>query len=213
MGFGSLGAPEEHKNKKKEIKLALEEQWAKEAEQADEAESETVVEDPADVRRKAEERDEYLDHLRRLKAEFENYRKRTEREKAEWSTYVLEGFMTELLDVVDNLNRARIVAEGSNNVESYKQGVDMVFDRLLAILRRRGVEQILTVNEPFDPHLHEAILQDVRSDVPPNTIVEEITPGYRLKDRVLRAPRVKVSVAPPDAEAVSSQEQESGENS
>ncbi|MFH1743034.1 MAG: nucleotide exchange factor GrpE, partial [bacterium] len=103
-------------------------------------------------------------------------------------------------DVVDNLNRARIVAGETDNVESYKQGVDMVFDRLLEVLRRRGLEQIPTVGEPFDPYMHEAILQGVRTDMPPNTIVEEITPGYRLDDRVLRAPRVRVSVAPPEDE-------------
>ena len=112
--------------------------------------------------------------------------------------------MTDLLDVVDNLNRARITAEETNNVEAYKQGVEMVFDRLLEVLERRGLERIPTVDEPFDPHLHEAILQDVRADVPSNTIVEEITPGYRLQDRVLRAPRVKVSTAPPEEEKTNS---------
>ncbi len=196
--------------KEKEVKLALEEQWENQGDEADDL-SEAVEEDPVDLRQKAKERDEYLDHLKRLKAEFENYRKRVEREKSQLSAFALEGFMSELLDVVDNLNRARIVAEQTNNVESYKEGVDMVFDRLFGILKRRGLERIPTVGEPFDPHSHEAILQDPRDDVPPNTVVEEITPGYRLHDRVLRAPRVKVSVAPTgeDVEATGNQDTKS----
>jgi molecular chaperone GrpE len=202
MNLESPGtAPAEKEVKKKEIKLALEEQWAKETVQEEETISE-VEEDPAELRQKAEERDEYLDHLQRLKAEFDNYRKRVEREKAEWAVVALEGFITELLDVVDSLKRAQAAVEEANTIESYKRGVDMVFEGLLEILRRQGLEEIPTVGEPFDPYMHEAILQDVRADVPPNTVVEEIAPGYRLKNRVLRAPRVKVSVSPPEGETV-----------
>ena len=197
-------APKTPAQKKKEIKFALEEQWAQENTE-DESEEETVdkedSENTEEMFRKARERDEYLEHLQRMKAEFENYRKRTQREKSEWTAHALTEFMTELLDVVDNLNRARLVAEEISTLEAYKEGVDMVFDRLMDVLKRRGLEQIPTVGEPFDPYLHEAMLQDPRTDVPPNTIVEEITPGYRLQDRVLRAPRVKVSVTPPEDES------------
>ncbi len=211
-----LSPATEKEPKKKEIKLALEERWAKEAEQGEEesvATTQQVEESVVELRRKAEERDEYLDHLRRLKAEFENYRKRVERDKAEWSTLALEGFMTQLLDVVDNLNRARIVAgETNTTVDAYKEGVEMVFGRLLEILRQRGLEQIPTVGEQFNPHLHEAILQEERDDVAPNTILEEITPGYCLKGRVLRAPRVKVAVARPACEEKTIQEQNPGNN-
>lgn len=215
MNQDCISPATEKEPKKKEIKLALEERWAKEAEQGEEESvtaTEQLGESAAELRRKAEERDEYLDHLRRLKAEFENYRRRVEREKAEWSTLALEGFMGELLDVVDNLNRARIVAGETNSVESYKEGVEMVFGRLLEILRQRGLEQIPTVGERFDPHLHEAILQEEREDVAPDTILEEITPGYSLKGRVLRAPRVKVAIARPASEEETIQEQDSGEN-
>ena len=94
--------------KEKEVKLALEEQWENQGDEADDL-SEAVEEDPVDLRQKAKERDEYLDHLKRLKAEFENYKKRVEREKSQLSAFALEGFMSELLDVVDNINRARRV--------------------------------------------------------------------------------------------------------
>jgi len=185
----------------KEIKFALEEQWANENDNEAEDVSETVEEDPAQVLRKAEERDEYLDHLQRLKAEFENYKKRVEREKSQLAAFSLQDFMTELLDVVDNLNRARVVAEQTNNVESYREGVDMVFDRLFEVLQRRGLERIPTVGQPFDPYQHEAVLQEATDEVEPNTIIEEITPGYRLHERVLRAPRVKVAVAPEETKS------------
>ncbi|HOE10674.1 MAG TPA: nucleotide exchange factor GrpE [bacterium] len=181
-------------NKKKEIKLALEEQWAKESQEPEEPREETSL-NMEELSRKAQERDEYLDHLQRLKAEFENYKKRIERERAQWADRLLEDFMMELLDVVDNLHRARIVAEETHDVNSYKEGVEMVFGRLLEVLRSRGLERIATVGEPFDPYLHEAILQEARTDVEPGTIIEEITPGYVLGERVLRAPRVKVAVA------------------
>ncbi|HPA46625.1 MAG TPA: nucleotide exchange factor GrpE [bacterium] len=192
MNLDSMIADTPKENKKKEIKLALEEQWAKESQEPEEP---TVETSPSveELSRKARERDEYLDHLQRLKAEFENYRKRTERERAQWADRLLEDFMMELLDVVDNLHRAQIVAEETHSVESYKEGVEMVFGRLLDVLRSRGLERIATVGEPFDPYLHEAIMQEERTDVEPGTIVEEITPGYVLGDRVLRAPRVKVA--------------------
>ena len=181
-------------NKKKEIKLALEEQWAKESQEPEEPREERSL-NMEELSRKAQERDEYLDHLQRLKAEFENYKKRIERERAQWADRLLEDFMMELLDVVDNLHRARIVAEETQDVNSYKEGVEMVFGRLLDVLQSRGLERIATVGEPFDPHLHEAILQEARADMEPGTIIEEITPGYVLGERVLRAPRVKVATA------------------
>ena len=158
--------------------------------------SEAEISQEEQVLRLIQERDEYLDHLRRLQAEFDNYRKRTLRERAELADYILQPFLVQLLAVAENLDRALHPANQTPDVEAYRQGVEMVYQRFMAILNEQGLERMNTVGESFDPNWHEAVAQVETEEVPPGTIVAELAPGYRLKERLLQAAKVQVAARP-----------------
>jgi molecular chaperone GrpE len=129
----------------------------------------------------------------RTLADFENYRKRAERERLENRRY--EGFsvLVELLPVIDNLGRA-LQAEGE--VDSLKTGVDLILRQFHDLLRRSGVERILAAGQPFDPTVHDAVSREEDSEVTEPTVAEELLPGYRMGDRLLRPASVRVSLPP-----------------
>lgn len=154
--------------------------------------------DEIDALRK--ERDEYLRDLQRLQAEFENYRKRMLKERSEMKELMLQDVITRLLDVVDNLERALDTDPAHENAESFKSGVKMIHQQLNALLAEQGLERIEAVGRPFDPRFHEAVMQQPSADHEPGTVLAEFQPGYRLKDRVLRASKVQVSQAAPGSE-------------
>jgi molecular chaperone GrpE len=146
---------------------------------------------PASVREElAQMRDR---HLRTL-AEFDNFRKRTEREKAEYFKYALSEFVRDLLPVLDNFERA-IDHAPSSAPEEYHQGIVLIYRQLLETLSRRGVTEV-PASGAFDPNLHEAVAREETEEVPPNTILEVLQKGYYLHDRLLRPAFVKVAVAP-----------------
>lgn len=201
----------------KQIKFALEEKWNDEdasgkgdegmTEEAmqDQTTQEEAVETPAanneELEQLARERDEYLEHLKRLQAEFDNFRKRTQREREELSAYMLQDFMAKLLPVADTFQRAMETASDSGDIESYRQGVEMVHKQFMNILKENGLEKIETVGQLFDPNLHEAVSQTETADQEPGTIVSEFSPGYILKERVIQAPKVVVAIAPKQEES------------
>ena len=137
------------------------------------------------------------DKLLRLQAEFENYRRRTLKEKQDSFKYGHQNLVKDLLATVDNLERA--VAHGEENqdgdFQSLLQGVELVHKELLAALAKHGVEPIQAEDVVFDPAVHEAMAQVPRSDVPPNTVIDVLQTGYVVRDRMLRAARVVVSKA------------------
>ena len=137
------------------------------------------------------ERDEYLDSLRRLKAEFDNYRKRTAREHESLSTRASEALVRELLPVLDDLERALEAAEEQEEAK-LEDGVRLVHRSLEDLLRKQGLEEIDT-DGPFDPHVHEALLAQPADGADPGSVVQVIQKGYRLGDRVLRPARVVVA--------------------
>jgi molecular chaperone GrpE len=137
------------------------------------------------------ERDEYLDSLRRLKAEFDNFRKRTARESAAQSARASEALVKDLLPVLDDLERALVAAEEHEEAQ-LEEGVRLVHRALADVLTRAGLAEIET-DGAFDPHVHEALLTQPAADAEPGSVVEVLQKGYRLGDRVLRPARVVVA--------------------
>jgi molecular chaperone GrpE len=144
------------------------------------------------------ERDEYLDSLRRLKAEFENYRKRAARDQESLVARAHERLVKELLPVLDDLARALEAAERHEEAQ-LEEGVRLVHRQLAAVLAKEGLSEIATAGA-FDPNVHEALLSQP-SDEPEGSVIEVIQKGYTLGDRVLRPARVVVasSKEAPDA--------------
>lgn len=142
------------------------------------------------------ELEESKDRQLRLAAEFDNFRKRTLRERQETQLYGHQNLVKELLATVDNLQRAIEHAGGgggSAELQGLREGVELVLRELLAMLQRHGVERIQALGESFDPALHEAMAQVEDASAPPNTVVQVLQEGYRLRDRMLRPARVVVS--------------------
>jgi len=137
------------------------------------------------------ERDEYLDSLQRLKAEFDNYRKRTAREQESFTAWASEKLLKELLPVLDDLERALEAAEEHEEAK-LEEGVRLVHRSLLDALQKQGLELIET-SGAFDPHVHEALLTQPAGDAEPGSVLQVLQKGYRLGDRVLRPARVVVA--------------------
>lgn len=150
------------------------------------AEAEAVVE--ADLAELARERDDFRDLAQRVQADFENYRKRVLREQTAVVERATEGLVTELLSVLDSFELALGTLQGAD--ENVRKGVELVYSSLLAALERVGLERIPTEGAPFDPTVHEAVLQEEGDGEP--VVVETMRSGFRLKGKVLRPAMVKV---------------------
>ncbi|MCM8782225.1 MAG: nucleotide exchange factor GrpE [Candidatus Omnitrophica bacterium] len=135
------------------------------------------------------------DQLLRLGAEFENYKKRVQREREDLIRYAGETFILELLHIVDNFERAFQAADKTQDFKVLHKGVEMILKEVEEFLAEKGVKKIETVGKQFDPHKHEAIEQIVCADKEENTIVEELQAGYELNGRVIRPAKVKISKA------------------
>jgi molecular chaperone GrpE len=136
---------------------------------------------------------EYLEHLLRVKAEFENYKKRITKEKEAFLKYVLENFVGELLSTLDNFERALVSAKNSQEFSSFHQGVEMIYNQLFKVLEKEGLTKIEAKGKEFDPRFHEAQEIIESSEDPDNLIVEELLKGYKLNDKVIRPSVVKVA--------------------
>lgn len=137
------------------------------------------------------ERDELRDTLLRRQAEFDNFRKRTERERMEQSQYASMEVVGELVPILDDFERA--LAADSNSPE-YARGVQMIYQRMSESLKKTGLESIDTAGKPFDPHLHQAIERVETNDAPDNTVIGEFQRGYNFKGKLLRPSMVRVAV-------------------
>lgn len=141
---------------------------------------------------------ESQDAVARRQADFENYRKRVERERAETYNRMLGELMHKLLPVVDNLGRAldaerSLEASESKEFRHFLNGVELIAKQLNEVLESFGVAPIAAVGERFDPHIHEAVVTEPSDEHEPDTVVEELVRGYRIGDRLLRPAMVKVS--------------------
>jgi molecular chaperone GrpE len=143
-----------------------------------------------------QKRDEYLNLLQRTRADFENYQKRIQRDRAEDQRHAQAAFTRELLPVLDNLQRALEAARKQGEQGPLVQGVALVQSNLLDILGRSGLTSIGALDQLLDPNVHEVVMQQPRTDVTPGTVVEVLEPGYRLHDRVLRPAKVVVAAPP-----------------
>ncbi len=144
---------------------------------------------------KTKEAEEYLSMLQRLQADFENYKKRVEKERIDIITYAVEDVIIQLLPIIDNLERAIESGrdqEKSNN--AFLEGVDMILNQILELLEKLGVKEIEALDKEFDPHYHEAVMRVQNDDYPDNTIIEVLQKGYIMKAKVIRPSMVKVVI-------------------
>lgn len=148
----------------------------------------------------AEIKDAYL----RLRADFENSRKRMEREKGEYHRFALGGAVREILPVVDNLDRA--LENATDREDDFVEGVRMIRHLFDDVLGKLGVQAVGRTGDPFDPNLHEAVAREDRSDVPSHSILEVLQKGYVLNDRLIRPAMVKVAIGEDDSSGQSAAE-------
>jgi molecular chaperone GrpE len=142
------------------------------------------------TREAEEEHDKYL----RLYAEFDNYRKRIQRDLVDFRKYANEQFALELLTVVDHLGLAlKHAAEGGNTIQGLREGVELVYKQLRDVLEKFGIKAFPAEGQPFDPSLHDAMMQAVTDEVPENTVVQVMQDGYLYHDKILRHAKVSVS--------------------
>ncbi|GBE01722.1 MAG TPA: nucleotide exchange factor GrpE [Nitrospirae bacterium] len=145
------------------------------------------------IRKMQEELSEAKEKYLRLYAEFENYRKRVQKDREELVKYSIEPLVMELLTVIDNLEMALEHSENDATAESLIEGVELTLREFRKVIGKYGVQEIESLGKPFDPAYHHAINQVQRNDVESNTVVEEYRKGYLLKDRVIRPSLVAVS--------------------
>ncbi len=137
---------------------------------------------------------ELQDKIFRLQADFENMRKRLEKDKLDFLKFANEGLILELLNIVDDLERSVSLAESKHeDLPVFLKGVEMILAHLYEMLKEHGLKPIQAEGKVFDPHLHEALMQVENKDLPEHTVVEEMQKGYLLNDKVIRSAKVKVS--------------------
>ncbi|MBE6098530.1 MAG: nucleotide exchange factor GrpE [Anaerovibrio sp.] len=164
--------------------------------------SDEIEDNPADavVEDAPEEKDELEvlkekvaedeERYKRLQADFENFRRRTRQEKEELSSLVVQNFITELLPMVDNFERA--LSAEAKDVASFQQGVEMIFGQMMDVLKNRGLEPIVTHDAKFDPNFHQAVMRVENPELEDDTIAAELQKGYMVKGKVIRPAMVQV---------------------
>ena len=153
----------------------------------------------AELKRLEGEVKELKEGLARRQADFENYRKRVERERTETYNRAVADIAAKLLPVLDNLKRAleteaSVEAAETDEFRHFLSGVDLIYKQLNGVLDALGVKAIQAEGEHFDPHLHEAVVTEPTDDYEPDTVMQEIVRGYRLGDKLIRPSLVKVAV-------------------
>jgi molecular chaperone GrpE len=142
--------------------------------------------------------DEFRDRYMRTLADFENFRKRSEREKIDFQRYALVGLVRDLLPVLDNFDRG---LEHAEEGDEFRKGMALVYKQLFDVLQRHGLKPIAESGVRFDPNIHEAVVREEDSSVPSHTVVAVLQKGYFLHDRLLRPAMVRVAVGGPEETA------------
>jgi molecular chaperone GrpE len=145
------------------------------------------------LQKKEQELKEAQDRILRLAAEMDNTRKRLEREKSEGISYANESIVRQLIEVIDNLERAVEHGESGQSCDGLLDGVRMTLKNFFDVLARSGAVPFESVGSAFDPNLHEAVLQEESTDCPNMTVTREFQKGYMLRERLLRPARVAVA--------------------
>jgi molecular chaperone GrpE len=169
---------------------------------------ETVAELEAARDKAQQEAKENYDRFLRVSADFDNYKKRVAKEKADLTRYGNEELIKALLPVIDNLERALEHAVGAGEQGGILEGVEMTLQQFLQILKRFGISPIAATGERFDPTRHEAVMERATAEHDPGHVVLEVEKGYLLNDRLVRPAKVVVAKAHGDAQAKSESEQE-----
>lgn len=162
---------------------------------------ETAPEEPEDeltrlhkaLDAKTQEAKDHFDARLRLQAEFDNFKKRKDKELQDFRRYANEDILREMLGVADDFYRAIAAAEQTHKLEDFLKGIEMIFEKFLGALKRKGIKEIEAEGQPFNPEIHEAVMQMERDDVEEGTVVSVFQKGYMLHDRVIVAPKVAVS--------------------
>jgi molecular chaperone GrpE len=144
------------------------------------------------------ERDNLFERLARLQAEFDNARKREQRERTDYRSFAIADAVEQFLPVLDNF---RLALNSNGSVEQMRTGVELIAKQMDEVLRSLNVTPVETVGQPFDPRVHEALDSVERTDLPDHQVIEEVRRGYRIKDRLLRPALVRIAVNPHLSEA------------
>jgi len=161
----------------------------------DAPQAQTPEQQQQELEKVKQERDSLYDRLLRKQAEFENYKKRVDREKSEYVQFASAELMKELLNTVDSFDRAlqAAAADGSGN-ESTLRGFELISKQLQDTLARFGLKPVEAEGKKFDPNYHQAVSTEIKDDVEENTVIHEMRKGYTLNGRLLRPAMVSVSV-------------------
>ena len=150
--------------------------------------------DPVAADQLQKERDDFYERLLRKTAEFDNFRKRVERERKDFTEWAAADVLSELLAVLDDFDRA-MASPAPPEAQAFKAGLELIHRALVDLLRKRGVTAIETVGADFDPHRHQAVAYDIVPGAREGEVVEELRKGYTLGERLLRPALVKVAKA------------------
>lgn len=158
-----------------------------------------VEEELSETKKTVQEKDnlskEYLKHLERLQADFDNYKKRQEKKQKEFIEFANEGLINNLLSVMDNLERALDSTQNNKNVKAIIEGVNNTLKEFHNILNKEGVKPMQSIGHRFDPYKHEAVMKIETDKYQEDTVVEEFQKGYYIKSKILRPAMVKVAVS------------------
>lgn len=171
----------------------LEEQEVKETIQEESEQPKEVAEEVDELTLAKQQIEEEQDKLIRLRADFENYKRRVQLDKAADYKYRAQSVLTDILPVLDNFERALAVETTSEEAASLVKGVDMVYRTLLEAVKKEGLEAIEAEGVAFDPNFHQAVMQEQDDSKESGVVLQELQKGYKLKDRVLRPSMVKVN--------------------
>ena len=198
MPFENEDIKEAAEQAEAQAEVQTEAQAAEEAEAAENAEAaEGVVEDApaeadpaAEVEALKQQLAESAERMKRLQADFENFRRRTRQEKEELSNMVVQDFIKDLLPMIDNFDRA--MAAEATDAAQFQQGVEMIYKQLDEVLKGKGLEKIETAEAKFDPNFHQAVMRVENPDLEDDTIAAELQKGYMVGEAVIRPSMVQV---------------------
>lgn len=173
-----------------ELPQAEEDRRAEDSEVSESQSTRSAVQE-TEVERLKSENAGYLDRLARLQAEFDNFRKRSQREQQEFRDYALADALRQVLPLLDSLDRALKTENAST--DDFRAGVELIDRQFHDVLTKLGVEPISAAGQEFDPNLHQAVHMVESDTVPDNHVVDELQRGYRIKDRLLRPAMVRVA--------------------
>jgi molecular chaperone GrpE len=190
------------------IKIKDDSDQPEEAGSEEEHPNKAKEEDPeARLQEKVKEAGENYDKYLRVSAEFENFKKRAEKENIETGKFANERLVKDLIPVLDNLDRAIEHGRETENIKTLLEGVEMTYKGFLTVLEKFGVKPIEALGAEFDPNLHEAVMVQQDADQPPGRVLTQIQRGYQLHNRLVRPAMVVVSTSP---ELTAEEESEAG---